>query len=490
MAQVKVITQETFDEVVKENIDDFDMEAEEALNDAVEQFEKQEISLKMIMKSVPEQNGKHLVINLIEQLSDFNKSENPSESEIKNVLEKMQIEFDRDISYRYQASKLTDVGSLVYKTVVSNKDNQSLFITCLKTFSSLLNGQPDLITFQGMEFLVTTLKSCGNIEELQLILKLITLSCTAHEGNRTALVQCDGIEAILQCCEKHKGLLEVSQNPSSVNSSETNTKQSKKRSCDVIRQGCSALRTLTLDDDVRVQFGNAHEHTKQIVTTHRGLERIFVFIKDHESDAGLASEVCLTLGKLLVRNEFCQQVVDLGALDVVNRLLHTHMSRPSLVRQCFVLIKAMSGNDDVKRAVCKSQAIDLMMLALSEHKDSPAVCESVFAAVTTVSLRIPEHCDVIMSKGFAPLVISAMEFHKNHSGVQKQACMAIRNMVVRTRNHKKPFIDFNVEGLIHKARSKHGNYLDAESKAALRDLDLEVDLKTPWRNEKGSIANC
>ena len=41
----------------------------------------------------------------------------------------MQIEFDRDISYRYQASKLTDVGSLVYKTVVSNKDNQSLFIS-------------------------------------------------------------------------------------------------------------------------------------------------------------------------------------------------------------------------------------------------------------------------------------------------------------------------------------------------------------------------
>ena len=54
---------------------------------------------------------------------------NNSESEVKDVLEKMQIEFDRDISYRYQASKLTDVGSLVYKTVVSNKDNKSLFIS-------------------------------------------------------------------------------------------------------------------------------------------------------------------------------------------------------------------------------------------------------------------------------------------------------------------------------------------------------------------------
>ena len=41
MAQVKVITQETFDEVVKENVDDFDLKAEEALKDAVEQFEKQ-----------------------------------------------------------------------------------------------------------------------------------------------------------------------------------------------------------------------------------------------------------------------------------------------------------------------------------------------------------------------------------------------------------------------------------------------------------------
>ena len=35
-----------------------------------------------------------------------------------------------------------------------------IFVTAsLKTFSSLLNGQPDLITFQGMEFLVTMLKS-------------------------------------------------------------------------------------------------------------------------------------------------------------------------------------------------------------------------------------------------------------------------------------------------------------------------------------------
>ena len=37
----KQISQETFDTVVKENIAEFEMEPEEALNDAVQQFEAQ-----------------------------------------------------------------------------------------------------------------------------------------------------------------------------------------------------------------------------------------------------------------------------------------------------------------------------------------------------------------------------------------------------------------------------------------------------------------
>ena len=46
-----------------------------------------------------------------------------------------------------------------------------------------------------------------------------------------------------------------------------------------VRLACGVLRTLMVDDDVRVQFGKAHEYTKEIVTGHQGLERLFVFIK-------------------------------------------------------------------------------------------------------------------------------------------------------------------------------------------------------------------
>ena len=37
----KVITQETFDDVVKENMKDFEMSAQEAVDDAVQQLESQ-----------------------------------------------------------------------------------------------------------------------------------------------------------------------------------------------------------------------------------------------------------------------------------------------------------------------------------------------------------------------------------------------------------------------------------------------------------------
>ena len=47
------VSQETFDEAVQENIDTFDMEPEEALADAVSQFESQGINLSNIVKRVP-----------------------------------------------------------------------------------------------------------------------------------------------------------------------------------------------------------------------------------------------------------------------------------------------------------------------------------------------------------------------------------------------------------------------------------------------------
>lgn len=43
------ITQETFDAVVRENIEDFEMNSEDALKEAIEQFESQGRSTKILI---------------------------------------------------------------------------------------------------------------------------------------------------------------------------------------------------------------------------------------------------------------------------------------------------------------------------------------------------------------------------------------------------------------------------------------------------------
>jgi hypothetical protein len=64
--------------------------------------------------------------------------------------------------------------------------------------------------------------------------------------------------------------------------------------------------------------------------------------------------------------------------------------------------------------------------------------------------------------------------------------MAIRNIVARTRDHCTAILEMGAEELINRARNLKS--CEDEAKAALRDLDCQVDLKIRWTGEKGSLA--
>ena len=51
MSQPKRITQETFDGVVRENVEEFEMDLDEAVEDAVKQFQSQGVDLSSVIKS-------------------------------------------------------------------------------------------------------------------------------------------------------------------------------------------------------------------------------------------------------------------------------------------------------------------------------------------------------------------------------------------------------------------------------------------------------
>lgn len=79
----KVISQETFDDVVKENIVEFSMSSDEAKKETIDQFEAQGINLANIIKdlSINEESGRPVLSETIEQLRDISKQTKAGDDE-------------------------------------------------------------------------------------------------------------------------------------------------------------------------------------------------------------------------------------------------------------------------------------------------------------------------------------------------------------------------------------------------------------------------
>lgn len=432
------------------------MPPEEALTDAIQQFKSQGVNINIIIKEVPE-NGKHRVISLLMSLSDLLKSNSNWEKEsTRLLLQEVVEELSHDLSKRYQACKATNVADVLFQSCTVSKEKNCHQLESLKAYCALVNGQPDEATSEHMQFFMSNLEETRCASTAELLCCICKNISTMQEMNRQALVKKGIINLLMQSMERFI------------------------EHVNVVRECCGALRALTLDDDVRVPFGQSHEHSKLMVTEQNGLQRFVNALEEHYHDPTVAKEVTSTLSKLMVRNEYCQEFVDLGGFDVLKNMVLSHTSNMGVVKHCIDLLQAISRNDDVKIHLMKNGVVEMLLPVLEKYIANPSICESSFAALTTLSLRNPAHCKIIVDAKISPIVVQAMEVHRKHAGVQRESCMLIRNLVARTRQYSQIFIELGVEELIRNARKQHITTLEDEAKAALRDLDLDVDLKTPW----------
>lgn len=102
----KVISQETFDDVVKENIVEFSMTIEEAKNETIEQFEAQGINLANIIKdlSINEDSGRPILLETVEKLKSTDSA--LSTADLIELLKTLSIECGNSIPHRVVFIKL------------------------------------------------------------------------------------------------------------------------------------------------------------------------------------------------------------------------------------------------------------------------------------------------------------------------------------------------------------------------------------------------
>lgn len=118
-------------------------------------------------------------------------------------------------------------------------DDTEVIKSTLKTLTSLMSKQPDLLDERGVQLIIDYLDKNKDQEVQRFLLKWVKECCILHEMNRQQIFDA----GILEHLKPH--LDDEASTP-------------------LLRDVLGVLRALILDDDIRVEFGRAHEHAKAI----------------------------------------------------------------------------------------------------------------------------------------------------------------------------------------------------------------------------------
>jgi hypothetical protein len=346
---VRVTTQETFDDVVKENMEEFDMEYAEAVREAKEQFEKQGVNLSNIVIS---EKGVHEILESLEKL----KPENDPETKIQ-ALQKIQECCKDDLAQRVMATN-NGAYSFLLRLAGENDETTEVRKEALKSLAVVMDTNPDQLEAQGISTIENSLKD----EELSLgALDWLLVCCVRHEQNRQNVVNSGALH------ELKNTLL-------------TGTRDHQLRVSQI-------WMALVQDDDIRVPFGKAHDHAREIVEKHDALKILTKSLTQYSNDEEFLCISVSALSSLSVRNEYCQEVVDAGGLQFIHDILLNHRNKVDLVTRCMTLIKVLAGNDKVKSEVAKGGGIPLILPGIEDHVMKGPTVDAGLQSISAVCLR-------------------------------------------------------------------------------------------------------
>ena len=416
------------------------MEAEEAVKDAVEQFETQGVDLSNIIKRAPLGDGDEPQPDPIMVALDEYKALIALEEVTTEALETSVNALITQLKDKPVRVLLGNSGAVVVMMAAVDKfepqakasepGSEANFLLAMKAMNGLVHEQPDLLgkvqdaclaqaaasgetAVPTAEILrvvkwITNHPTDAAIQEATL--KTARYGCFMHESNRQAFVKAGLIDLCLDAHVAHEA---------------------------VVVQVVLTLRALTRDDDPRVPFGKANEHIKLICTEYKGLQRLLHALKaacdfsEENANATVAAEIFKTLGQLCSRDEYCKLVVDLGVLDYALPALERYGTNEEVAYAGCTLLRAVAGNDDVKKLIGARGGIEIIIDTMQSQLRSEKVAEQGSAAMAALTLKTPANAVAICAANGPHVIVKTMYMHPEAQKLQRQACMALRNIVVR-----------------------------------------------------------
>lgn len=255
---------------------------------------------------------------------------------------------------------------------------------------------------------------------------------------------------------------------------------------EVIKNICICFRFLILDDDIRVEFGKAHDHARLIA--QGCLVQLTQLMTAFKNNPDLLAELMLTIASLTVRNEFCQTISEAGGLTLIMDAMVEFQDSIKVIRESLKLLKALAGNDAVKVEIIKRGAAPIIESSLNRFKADETIAKSGLVCISTLALRLKDNATALFETGIAETIIETMKIHEKDKMVQRNGAWAIRNMVSRSREQCESWLSLGVEEVLQNARMNHPS-VDHDARAALRDLGAKVHLQEEWKGTAEKVIN-
>lgn len=447
------ISQQAFDSLVTENIEDLGMDPDEALQDAVETLTLQGVDLSGIVKCIPGVNSvkNNPVVQSLDRLSVISKTLNET-TDLEEMIELLNKLYDLcSAEGSENASIATRNGGVeVLTSICSSARSEKALVSSLRALSSIIIDVQSTETFRqtgGPKVVVDILKgpdqSCDILDGG---FAVIAAAATGNEIVKETFMDLKVDELLLYITREQKGI------PESL---------------------YDAIRVLLTPDDNRVVASQVFGYARRFAKL--GIPNALVDgLKGRQPSSSSLVSACIALKAVAVSDEICRSISESGGIDAIFQFINGsgEYNNKAVARACCSLLSKLAGSDDNKTAIVQKGGLDSLIKLASRFADDPSVLQEVMSIIGVLSLRSPENAARAVEAGAGDLAIQSMQKFPCAYQMQRQSCLMIRNLVARNPENRTILLSNGIEKLIRKAKGSHQTCKDAAT-AALRDLGLD-----------------
>ena len=241
---------------------------------------------------------------------------------------------------------------------------------------------------------------------------------------------------------------------------------------------CKALsgvwRTLTVNDDVSANMSQVHDVVRDLMNDGI-VTSILNMLMNFEDMPSVLAPWVLVLKQLAITEDHCAELVKLNVVLKVQTWMQRHADHTSLLRTGISMMRNIVAADQFKSYFVHTSGMEGVLQAMDRHDADAKIQEVGCATLATAALRHPALCTHMVSVGAHRAIAKALKQHASSPANVRQASLALRNMVVRNPELRETILQEQVETVLRASQCIRD--CGDEAYAALRDLGCKIQLQ-------------